>query len=235
MIKVAIIEDEKIEQERVESYFKRLSNEKRVNFNLSFYTSGEKFLFEFETGKFSIVLIDIELEGTQNGLEVSEKLRELDGEVTLIFLTNLAQYAIEGYKVNAFDYMLKPISYFDFSTRLTLVINKLETKNTERVIIQTDGKKLVILLSDIYYIEVNNHKVIYHTKKGNFQTYGSLKQILKELENKNFSLCNSCFLVNFDYVEKIEGYNVIVNGEELLISHPKRKTFLQELTAYFGK
>lgn len=235
MIKVAVVEDEEIEQNRVKEYFSRLSNEKNIIFNLTFFSSGENFLFEFETVKYDIVLLDIELEGKQNGLEVSEKLRELDTEVTLIFLTNLAQYAIEGYKVNAFDYMLKPINYFDFSSRINLVVKKIETKNTERMIIQTDGKKLLLCLSDIYYIEVSNHKVIYHTKKGNFQTYGSLKQILKELENKNFSLCNSCFLVNFDYVESIDGYNVIVNGEKLLISHPKRKTFLKELTAYFGK
>lgn len=80
-----------------------------------------------------------------------------------------------------------------------------------------------------------NHQIIYHTSKGDFKTYGVLKDLEKDLKSFNFSLCNSCFLVNLEYVERIDGYNVIVNNTKLLISHPKRKNFLKELSLYLGQ
>ena len=65
-------------------------------------------------------------------------------------MTNLAQYAIEGYKVNAVDYIIKPISYFDFKARISSLSNDINSKHKEKVLIQTDGKKIVVI-SDIHF------------------------------------------------------------------------------------
>ena len=184
---------------------------------------------------YDLVLMDIELSGKDNGITVSEKLRKIDTDVILVFMTNLAQYAIEGYKVNAVDYIIKPISYFDFKARISSLSNDINSKHKEKVLIQTDGKKIVVLINDIYYIETVSHSLIYHTKTGEYKAYGALKTVQTELENFHFSMCNSCFLVNLEYVERVDGYTVTVMGNELQISHPRKKQFLKELSLFLGK
>lgn len=193
MIKVAIVEDEMKEREKLRSYFEKLEKEIGTLYLLSFFSDGDKFLFDFHYGMYDLVLMDIELSGKDNGITVSEKLRKIDTDVILVFMTNLAQYAIEGYKVNAVDYIVKPISYFDFKARISSLSNDINSKHKEKVLIQTDGKKIVVLINDIYYIETVSHSLIYHTKTGEYKAYGALKTVQTELENFHFSMCNSCF------------------------------------------
>jgi len=235
MIKVAIVEDDLKDQEKARQFFEQLSQEINEKFVLSFFDNGDKFFFDFHYGLYNIILMDIELSSDQNGMEVSKKLREIDKDVILVFTTNLVQYAIEGYKVNAFNYIVKPYSYYDFCNQMKAIVDYIKSKESQKILIQTDGVKIVVQIKDIYYVEINSHQMIYHTAKGDFQTYGSLKTTEKELKDYNFVLCNSCFLVNLDYVECINGYNVIVHGHELLISHPKKKEFLKALNEFLGK
>ena len=233
--KVAVVEDEKKEQEKIKDYFSKFGNEKDIKFSLSIFDNGRKFLFDFKFGDFDIVLMDIDLKDNLNGIEISEELRKIDSEVRLIFVTNLAQYAIEGYKYNAFDYIVKPISYASFSFRLEKVIMHIGTNKVEKILISSSGTKIVLQIKDIQYVEVSNHMLVYHTLKGQFTTRGTLKEAEKELSIYNFSLCNACYLVNLYYVEAIDGYEVIVKGERLLISHPKRKSFIKDLGLYLGE
>lgn len=235
MIKIAVVEDDKNEQQKINKYFLDLGQETGNKFTLSFFNNGQEFLFDFCYGIYDLILMDIELSSIDNGIEVSEKLRKIDPDVYLIFMTNLAQYAIEGYKVSAFDYMVKPISYFDFKNRILKVTEKIVGKRKEKVLLQVDGNKVVVLIHDIYYIETISHTLIFHTAIGDLKTYGALKDIQKELKDFSFSMCNSCFLVNLEYVESVNGFTVKVKGHDLQISHPRKKGFLQELSLFLGK
>lgn len=236
MIRIALVEDETIEQERVKGFINDFEEKYKVKILLNIFDNGSKFLFDFEYSKYDIILMDIELGKNENGIEISKKIREIDEDVFLVFMTSLIQYAIDGYKVNAIDYLVKPYSFEDFSTRLYGIVDKVKNSHSEKVLIQTNGAKIVIAVKDIVYVEVSNHQLIFHTtSRGNIQTYGSLKDAYNELGKHNFSMCNSYLLVNLDYVENIDGYNVKVNGIDLLISHPKRKNFLKELNLFLGK
>ena len=76
--------------------------------------------------------MDIEME-FMNGMDAATKIREVDREVIIIFITNMAQYAIQGYAVYALDYVLKPISYFAFSQKLQRAVGRMK-KRKERYI-----------------------------------------------------------------------------------------------------
>lgn len=234
-MKVAIIEDEKREQEVLRAYFSRLEDVDGVITNLKFFDTGDDFLDEFEFGKFDLILMDIDLNSRINGIETSQRLRKIDDQVILIFMTNLAQYAIEGYKVKAFDYIVKPISYFDFSQRMKIIYQHVQERVVQKIIIPNSDAKMVVNIKDIYYVEVNNHSLIYHTANGNIISSGTLKQALNELGKYHFAQCNNCYLVNLAYVMEVNGYEVMVKGENLLISHPRKKAFLQELSRYLGQ
>lgn len=237
MIKVAIVDDEKAERDKLTQMFEVLKNRSELfkqRFSLSFFENGDQLLFDFTYGRYDLIFLDIDLSSSLNGIQVAEAIRKIDVDAIIVFLTNLAQYALDGYKVNAFDYMLKPIAIDDFISKMKTITDKLEKKMTEKVVIQTNGAKIILQIKDIYYIEVANHQTIYHTSKGDFKTYGALKEIVKELGPFNFSLCNSCFLVNLEYVEEVLGYDLIVKGNKILISHPKRKAFLSDLNKFLG-
>jgi Response regulator of the LytR/AlgR family len=233
MCHLAVVEDEAKDQETLRGYFAKYAEEKSARLEVSYFGDAESFLSSFQLGLYDLVLMDIELQA-KNGLEASKEMRAVDSDVVLVFMTNLAQYALEGYKVNAFDYLVKPISYFDFSLRLEKALERVGKRKKSKVLIFENGRKVVLPLNDIFYIEVYGHLLIYHAKEGNFRTYGTLKDISKELSSNGFSLCNSCFLVNLAYVKSVAGFTANVGPDELLISHPKRKSFLEELNRYLG-
>ncbi len=235
MINIAIVEDEKKEQEFLIDSFKKLMNEKNLSINLQTFNSGEEFLFEFEYNKFDIVLMDIDLgENKLNGLAVSKKMREIDNDVILIFITNLAQYAIDGYTVKAYDYIVKPFSYYDFCLKINNIINSNLSDKNKKIVIKSDGKQIIIPIKNIYYIEVINHTLIYYTSNGDFSSSGSLSELSKSLSSNHFSLCNSCYLINLRFVESISGFFVIVHGKQLTISRPRKKSFLNDLNEFLG-
>ena len=234
MISIAIVEDDKKDAGKLEEYFKEFLRESKTVSELAFFANSEAFLSSLTYGKYDLVLMDIDLPGL-NGLQASQKLRDVDPDLILIFMTNLAQFAIEGYKVKAMDYLVKPISYYDFKICLSKVFESLGERKKSRVLIVDNDRKVVIATKDIYYVEVKDHLLLYHAKSGVYKSYGQpLKKLSKELSRAGFSLCNSCFLVNLAYVESVEGFSCLVHGEELQISHPKRKAFLDDLNAFLG-
>jgi len=235
MIKIAIVEDEKKEQDLLSSFFNKLEKEKGFNVNIQVFSSGEAFLFEFEYNKFDVVLMDIDFgEGKMNGITASQKMRKVDADVILVFITNLAQFAIDGYNVQASDFIVKPFSYYDFSIKMSNIISNGLSRIKEKIILKSDGRQIIVSIKDICYIEVDNHTIIYHTKNGDYSTIGSLSLISKELEGNHFSLCNSCYLVNLRFVESISGPTVIVNHKELVVSRSKKKSFIEDLNEFMG-
>ena len=115
MVRIAIVEDTQTDSKTLMRYVKEYTRLVNVEVEISVFDNAVKFLDKY-TPKFDIVFMDIEMPYI-NGMEASKKLRELDQKVILIFVTNLAKYAIKGYEVQAFDFVVKPITYHDFTLK----------------------------------------------------------------------------------------------------------------------
>ena len=154
----------------------------------------------------------------------------------LIFTTSLAQYAIEGYEVNALSYILKPINYYEFAMKLGKAVKRVPFINAANIVLKTKSGDIRLSQEDIRYVEISGHWVVYHTLGGDYSQYSSLSKVEEALSSSEFTRCNSCYLVNMHYVQRINGMSCILdNGEELKISQPKKKGFLEELEAYRQK
>lgn len=233
MLNVAIIEDEIKTQELLKSYFADFTKKFGEEFNILCFDNPIKFLTNYKAN-YDIVLMDIELPYI-NGMEASHKLREIDKTVTLIFVTNMAQFAVEGYSVNAFDYIVKPISSDDFSLKLERAINRIKNNGDEKIKILVNYTVKLISVSQLKYVEVTGHKLAYHTMDaGVYTTTGTLKDVEAKLRSKGFAKCNSCYLVNLRHVSEVGGQTVTVGGEVLQISYPKHKEFVRALNDYLG-
>lgn len=148
--KVAVVDDDVRESATLKKYLSDYAEEEGVEINVSAYSDGAAFLDGFKS-VFDIVFMDIDMPNL-DGLNAARKLRETDGDVVLIFVTNLAQYAIKGYEVNALDYLLKPLSYATFRLRMMKAVSRVvRTKNDVFEILRRGGV-YIIALSVIFTI-----------------------------------------------------------------------------------
>jgi len=123
MIKIAIVEDEAAVRDQLTDYVRRYTRQYGTEFEVTCFTDGDEILENYRPA-FDIIFLDVEMKRL-NGMETAQRIRELDDDVLLIFITNMAQYAIKGYSVGALDYVLKPVPYFAFSQQLQKAVNQL--------------------------------------------------------------------------------------------------------------
>ena len=106
-------------------------------------------------------------------------------------------------------------------------------KRAEYVVNHTRGM-LRLNVEDIYYIEIMDHDLIYHTRQGDHRERGSIGSKEKDLEAHGFARCSKSFLVNMRYVSAIRGNEVVVNGTPIAIGRTKKKDFMMKLTEFMG-
>ena len=230
---IAVIEDQDEDAGRLNTFFTRYGQEKNVQFQISRFQTGDSFIMRYQP-IYDIVLMDIMMPGS-NGLAAAQELRKIDNNVTLVFVTNMAQFAVRGYEVEAFDFVVKPVVYPNFAMKMDRVLKKIqnEQRDTFVVLNMPDSKKR-IPPSQICYVEVSGHKVLYHTTEGDYMVYGSMKSAEEKLNPKLFSRCNNCYLVNLNFVSAVNNTTVTVHGEELQISRARKAAFIDRLNEFLG-
>lgn len=234
MIRVAIVEDDPIYQKQLRSYLGRYEAEYGEGFEITVFDSGHEIAYHY-SADYDVILMDIEL-GAVSGMEAAEIIRTMDRDVVIIFITNSPHYAIEGYKVEALDYVLKPIAYFAFAERLSRALERMNRRKRQYLRIHISrGRAKKMDLSAIYYIEVREHTLIYHTAEGDITVSGNLREVEEQLRDKGFFRCSKGYLVNLEHVDGIRGENAVVHGDEVQISRAKKKPFLDAVNRYLGE
>ena len=129
VVHVAIVEDEQIHQDTLKNYLQRYESENGVSFHIDVFANPILLLENYKP-VYDLIFMDIQMPDI-NGMDTARRLRAMDQNVLLIFVTSLAQYAIEGYEVAAVDYILKPVQYFSFAMRLTRAIWRINAEAGE--------------------------------------------------------------------------------------------------------
>ena len=206
MTRIAIVEDEAAVREQLAGYVQRYTRQYGTQFEVTMFTDGVEILEDYRP-VYDIIFLDVEMQHL-DGMETVRRIRELDSDVLLIFITNMALYAIKGYAVGALDYVLKPVP--------------------------VDGGMRRLDAATIYYIESEGHRVHFYTEDGDFSAPGALKMLEEKLAGRLFARCNSGYLVNLAQVSGVQQNTVQVGPHELQISRPKRRAFLAALADYIG-
>ncbi len=230
LIKTIIVEDEKEQAEVTKSMLEQLSKEtEKYLFNITIFSTPMEFL---ESYKFDadIIFLDIKMPGI-NGMDVAKEIRKNDQDVTLIFITSLAQYAIEGYSVQAEDYVLKPLSYPEFKIKMLRALSVVNIRSGRSILFENNNVTIKVSLDNISYIETDHHKLMYHVNDGSvYYRHEPMKDCEDFLKGTDFLRINSSYLVNLKYAQKIEKMDLVLNdGTRLKISRPR----MNEVNAKF--
>lgn len=230
-VSVAIVEDQEEDFKILESFIKKYGEENSVGSNVSYFNSGISFIEKYRSD-YDIVFMDIDMPN-QNGLETAKELRKLDDKVILVFITNLAQLAIKGYSVNAFDFVPKPINYTEFSTlfKRALVKNSYE-KKTE-ITIKSNRKIMKLDVLSLLYVEVVNHNLLFHALDETISAWGSLSNVYDELSKFGFVKVNNSLIANIRHVKNVNGYEITLDNDKVLyLSRGEKKDFYNAFSSY---
>lgn len=230
MLKIAVCDDDKKVLDRT---LELLKDYKKAPLQADGYQSGEELLATRK--RYDILLLDIDMGGL-NGIETARRIRAVDKEVKLIYITNYSDYTIFAFAVHAFAYLLKPVKKEELFAQLDEAClygipnpgPKLELNAKEGIV--------HIVPADILYFEYLERQVLMYTTQRLWHLKQQITQIAKEFEPYGFAMPHKSFVVNLYAVQRIYGYEItLTDGTRIPLSQKRSAQFRRELNEYLAE
>lgn len=230
MINICIVEDEVQQADLLKNYIEKYGTARNQQFNITHLLDGIDLVDDYKS-QFDIILLDIQMKHL-DGMAAAEKIRKVDADVIIIFITSTVQYAVQGYAVDALGYVLKPVPYTQFEQLFDKAITRVQAKQQHVYVkVNVDDKQLKLDCDTIIFIESQRNNVIIHCEDMDYTTAGPLKRFDEMLESHGFSKCHNAYLINLSFVEAVQKEEVILtHGINLPISRARKKEFMAALT-----
>lgn len=232
MRNVAIVEDEDAAAELLSSYIKKYEQTAGQKFRIDRFKTATEFLDGYRS-VYAVVFMDIQMP-QMNGMDGAVELRKRDKTVSIVFITNLVQFAQRGYEVDAVSFLVKPVSYFDFSMKFKKALDIYVMNEDRSITVNLPGGLCRISTDKLMYVEIINHRLYYHLIDDVIEMTGVLSNVERELSAYGFLRCNKCYLVNPKFVVGVKGSDVQVGNRMLQVSRPRRAAFLAELANWYA-
>lgn len=227
---IALVDDQAEDLQAAEIFLRKYLAE---NFSeivhsvrIDIFESAETFLSKFESGVYDLIILDIFMKPL-NGIQVAQLVRNKDRNAFIIFLTNSEDFILEGYKVFAVGYFLKPLSEnVDQFTKTFKYIFPRLLENQKSLTVPVKVGELFIPYKNIRYVDINEyHRPCIHLINQKISTNLSYEEIFDVLsEDKRFLECYHRIIVNMDFIKLMaEEDFILVDGEKIPISRRKSK------------
>lgn len=233
MLELAICDDEKIYQNDLKKILGTSLDLSGMDYCITEFSSGEELIRKHSRTNFQIIFLDIEM-GTLNGMETAKKLRSMNRQTVIIFVTSHTDFVFQGYEVRALDYILKPYEPSKILSVLQTALNELELSAEKYYVIEQRSGSIRVPLSRIKYIFSEKRLLHMVTEDGPYTFYGKLSDIEDAL-GEPFIRIHSRYLVNLKFVDKINGNKVLAGGETLPISRSCKQEFSIAFAEYMLK
>lgn len=195
------------------------------SFSVSSYASGEELLEKMDPDT-QILLLDIRMKEL-SGMEVARKIREVNGDICIIFITTMGQCALEGYDVHAYGFLVKPLQYEVFFRQIADAMKLLEQHTGNKLVLRRQDQMFLYNVRDIVYFEVYGHSLRVVTPEESQEFITPLKEVEQQLSKQGFLRCHKSYLVNCRHVKKIEGNTLVMsNGARIALSKHRKGEFL---------
>lgn len=182
-----------------------------------------------------LIFMDIDMPG-MTGMEAAEELREHDQATPLIFVTNLAAYAVHGYAVDALDFIVKPFTYADFSLRMDRAMRVMQRPSMRTLTVKARDGVRIFSAESLISVESARHDITYRLTNGDsFSLRGSLRAVEEELGGSPFLKLSASCIVNMSQVRGVNGSEVTLSdGSRAWISRANRRRCLEAIASHLG-
>ena len=232
-LRTAIVEDEDAAARDLEECLKRYCGKRGITCSTERFRDGRAFLEQYSP-RYDLIFMDIRMPEV-DGMAAAQRLRELDRVTALVFVTSMVQYAVKGYEVEALDFIVKPVRYPSFEMKMRRILQAVDLKKGREVLLSVGGTVRVLTSSSIYYVEVMDHDLTYHTSQGDVTVRGKLCAVEQQLPREVFFRCSTSYLINLQHVRQLTGDTVLVGDRELRVSRGRKKELMAALAACLGR
>ncbi|QGU94471.1 response regulator [Clostridium bovifaecis] len=188
-----------------------------IKFNITCFNEGQDLIDKITSSEklYDIIFLDIFMKAS-NGINIAREIREFDKDCKIIFITSSNEYAIESYDARAIYYILKPINEEKLNNAINIAIESLNKEN-KHIIIKNKKGSYRIVYKDILYAESKARVVNIYDKCGEvISFYSKLEDFFQSLQDERFLRCHKSFLVNMDYILKIEQKHICMNNNIII-------------------
>ena len=232
MLLIAVVDDDPKDaallKEYVESYCRMNDHAAMIHV----YHDGLDLIRSTENH--DIVFLDIQM-NKLDGLETARFIRKINTDTILIFVTNMAQFAIKGYEVEALDFILKPPSMASIGYVMDKAMKRLDGSGTKALFsLKTSDGTISLSANDITYVEVFDHNLVYHTTRGEYTVRGKLSDVIEKLNPDRFVMCNRSFIVNLRHVSNVSSDYLLIGDNRISVSKSHRKELIRRFSSFLG-
>lgn len=226
-MRIAIVDDMETDRAHMAELASQCCDKLGLPCDILHFTSGDAFLRKFEPGRFTAVLLDIFMDG-MDGMETSKKLREVDRELKIVFVTVTDQYAVQGYEVGAAHYLMKPATSEGMERALRFCLTRKALD--ERFIMVKEGhREYSLLMCNILYVHAGRNHVVLYTTRGQAKMYTSYVRFAPQLlGDARFLACGHGTIVNLDHVSGMGKKGFVMDGGEIIQIAARDKEHLRQ-------
>lgn len=224
-MRIAIIDDIASERNELHKRLSVLLCKYTMNAQILEYKNGEAFLADAKKENFALVFMDIYLK-KENGVDIAKKLRNFDQNCILVFTTTSTDHALEGFRVRALQYLVKPYSDQELNKLFDEILERLPAPD-KYIDIHIVGGTTRLRLCEIMYAEHFQHRIHIHTADGQTtitrQTFTDF--IAKIKGDERFFLCNRGVIINLEFADDFDGTAfTLKNGQTISVSRDNAKS-----------
>lgn len=212
VLHIALVEDEPITMEQTQKTIKRTAEELQMLTVFRVFADGSE-IEEADILWADLFFLDIETK-EENGIDTARRIRKVTERTPIVFTTNHESYSVEGYTVQAYRYLLKPIGKEDCKPCLEHAAGLAETKSQEIVILAQKGKQILVHYRDVIFIEAAEHYCHIYTKNGMIKYRKKFAEFVNEVPRDQFIQCHRSYLVNRNSICSWETQGLVMNNDK---------------------
>ena len=222
ILEIAVVDDLEQDRERLIRVILSYARRRGLPWQVTGFPSGETILSGLTPGRFSIVFLDILMDG-MDGMETARRLRAIDPDVLLVFVTTEADYALEGYEVEAAGFLIKGTTQTE--RRFQHLMERLERRLGQDEVLELAEGEICLAAGDVYSAEVRDHDMVFHIRDGRELVLRMTMEELRRLlpGDGRFFECHRGVMVNLDAVDTLDRQVItMADGEVLPVSRRRR-------------